>query len=147
LSIKNLSSVLEEFDAIPSGAKSLFWDSMREAGEIVARDLSAKAPKDKGRLAASFDVWQAKKLSRRYRQVIFRVGLKTNYFYTTLAKGKKAHVRNGKPVKKSGASHPEWKLPGDDEAARSRLLGLTVTIFNGKVRSVDQMIGRGKRRR
>jgi hypothetical protein len=123
---------------------------MREAGEIVAKEMAAKAPKGDGgaeSLASSFGVWQAKRESRRYRAVIFKVGLKTNFFYSTLAKGRKAHTRKGHPVRGSAASHPGWKLPGEDEVSRQQVIALARSIFNGKVRTVDQMIGRGKRRR
>jgi hypothetical protein len=140
VSIKDINLVLGEMDAIADGVQSLFYDSMREAGEIVAKELAAKAPEGStGRLRDSFGVWQAKRESRRYRSVIFKIGLKSNYFFSTLAKGRKAHKRGGYAVRASQASHPEWQLPGESESARNSFLRLTKTIFNGKVATLDRV--------
>lgn len=151
MGVKNLNLVLGELDAIPRGMQSIFWDSMREAGEVVAKELAAKAPHKSGELSKSFSVWQSKRISRRYRAVIFRIGLRTEKnkypnFYATLAKGRKAHERKGRPVKGSKASHPGWRLPGEDAAAIAHTLHLSRMIFEGKINNIDKIIGRGKRR-
>ena len=155
MSIKDLTLVLKELDAIPDGAQSIFWDSMRQAGEIVAEEMAAKAPGgDTGRLKHSFGVWQSKKLSRQYRAVVFRVGLINRStspafypnFYATLAKGRKSYERKGTGYRGSNARHPGWKLPGDDPVARDHLIRLTKMIFSGKISTIDQMIKRGRKR-
>jgi hypothetical protein len=147
LTIKNISAVFDELDSLPVAAKTILFDSIREAGEIVSSELSSKAPKGgSGELARSFGVWQSKKLSRKYRAVVFQVGLKSSYFYSTLARGRKAHRRNGVPVKASKASHPDWLLPGEDESARADVLRIARSIFNSKIKNIDQIIGRRRKR-
>ena len=111
---------------------------MRDAGEAVSKDMAKRSPRKSApspyTLAGSFGVWYSKKMARRYGVKMFRVGLKTNYFYKTLAKGNR---KRG-----SKASHPGWNLPGDDKQAAGNLVRLTKQIFDAKIQQVGKLKAR-----
>lgn len=139
MSIKNLGMVFSSFDIEDKKVRKLFLNSIREAGQVMAPQMAAASPAVRPatgasyerahRLADSFGVWYSRAKSARARAAIFRVGLTTNYFYVTLAKGRKASGYRAR-IK---PSHPDWKLPGESARMVSATAQLAKRLFEAKM--------------
>ena len=143
MGVRNLPQVIQDIEAIGDVAVSTLYDSLREAGEIAAREKARGMPVKTGRLRESINVWYSKSKSRRYRAGVFRIGFMNRSnpgkpfwpnFYSVLFKGRR--TKNGRRGFK--APYPGIDLPINDTVLMARIQTLTKSLFDAKMNTVDK---------